>query len=278
MFSFHDYKDLVESGSYNDAFSIIKSLVHKKINNINNLYEYVFVFQNLIETTSLDDIKEQINDFKKCVENYKTNVRLDKIKLSKLKEIDKKIFEYQTIYKNKSERLISEKEDSVKRQNTEILETLSTILTQLDDIQTEDDFNKLLLEVRRNEKELDVSSLSDEERLSYDNLIDQYANKIQELTDRFNQISLKEYNMKAIDDLHEVFNEFVHHKRKFLRNIRIYQEFIIEKMLSIDVNKLFKEANDYYNYVYSYIFNRLKGEDKYYISKLVLEVKKRWLT
>ena len=148
MFSFHDYKDLVESGSYNDAFSIIKSLVHNKNNNIKNLYEYVFVFQNLIETTPFDDIKEQINDFKKCVENYKTNVRLDKIKLSKLKEIEKKIFEYQTIYKNKSERLISEKEDSVKRQNTEILEILSTILTQLDDIQTEDDFNKLDMSIR----------------------------------------------------------------------------------------------------------------------------------
>lgn len=275
MFEHRDFKKLYENKNYRDAYEIISSLCHSKPSDIVYLTDYVNVAEKLLNTLSISEYKVMLNDIELCFDRYKAQRKLNQNKLDELKNLKEKYFQIKQAYKDLDLKNIEEEKEKITLKNKDILDSLQEKLLCLDDINEENEFSIILNSVRKLEKDLDIASLSDEERILYDNLIDNYANKIQQLSDKFNQIALKEYNLKAIDNLHEVYEEFVKNKKNFIKHFEEFKTFLIDKLLSIDVNKLYKETNEYYNYVYSYIFNRLDNNDKYLISKLVLEVNKK---
>lgn len=275
MFSYRDFKKTVEEKNYKDAVTLIASIYHAHPNNLQYLKDYVIISEKLVGDISNVEYKKLISDLDLCIDKYRSQVKLNRLKLSELKELELKVQNLKDVFYREDLRNIEKQKDEIKLKNADILNLLSERLISIDSVATEDEFNLILNSVRTAEVNLDVTSMSDEERIAYDTLIDNYANKIQQLTDKFNQIALKEYNLMAIESLHEVYEEFIKNKRKIIKHFAQFKPFLVEKFLSIDVNKLYREANEYYNYVYSYIFNRLDNDDKYTISKLVLEVNKK---
>lgn len=275
MFEHRDFKKLVEEKNYIDALDIIASLCHNKPSDIVYLSDYINIAEKLIGSLKIQDYKKMLEDIEVCLDRYKAQRKLNQSKLDQLKILKNKFDDIKEAYKNEDLKTIEKEKQQINLKNQDILDGLKEKLLALDDVNNEKEFSIVLNSVRKLEKDLDVLSLSDDERILYDNLIDNYANKIQQLTDKFNQIALKEYNLMAIDNLHEVYEEFIKNKRKFIKHFSEYKTFLVDKLLSLDVNKLYKESNEYYNYVYSYIFNRLDNDDKYVISKLVLEVTKK---
>lgn len=152
---------------------------------------------------------------------------------------------------------------------------LETELNKLDEAESEEQFDKILNEVKKAEKKLNLSTLEDSEKELYNSLIDQYANKIAIRTQEFENKSLTIYNIECLDNLKYLIETFKKGKKKLTKNYEMLEDLLINNMFCYDTNKFFQSTLEYYQYCYTYIFVRLADTEKYKMSKLALTTRKK---
>ena len=115
---------------------------------------------------------------------------------------------------------------------------------------------------------LNVDNFVERQKKDYDGLTKRLSKIIEEKNKDFERQKNVQYNSDAINTYERLFKAFCN------KNIE-YNEGQIVDLFAFDTTRLFNETIVYYNYVYSFIFNRLDDESKVKMTRLAILTEKK---
>lgn len=265
----------MEKDDYDKARAIILNLLQDRPSSYKYLEGYVDFIEKVFDRSDVVTKEKYLELYKKSKNRFLTYGRLGLNRLTNMDILDARIESLRSLYNEARIAFEEENKSTYKKTNEEILAYLETELNQLDEVQTEKEFDDLLDDVKKAEKKLKVSSMDEKEKDSYDRLIDLYAAKISSRTRDFENAELTRYNIECLDSLKNLMQAFRKSKRKFISHFDLLEPLLCEKMFNYDTSKLFSATSEYYEYCYSYIFTRLNNDDKYTMARLALTTAKK---
>lgn len=275
MFAYRHFENALALNDLKKAETIIINLINDNPKNIKYLVGYVDFIEKKFIDLDVVQMEKSLNFFTQAENKFLTYGFLTKGKLSEISELDQRIAKLKEIFYAKRKDVEKEIKNNAKKTNEEILTFLETELNKLDEAESEEQFDKILNEVKKAEKKLNLSTLEDSEKELYNSLIDQYANKITIRTQEFENKSLTIYNIECLDNLKYLIETFKKGKKKLTKNYEMLEDLLINNMFCYDTNKFFQSTLEYYQYCYTYIFVRLADTEKYKMSKLALTTRKK---
>lgn len=275
MFAYRHFENALNLNDLKRAETIIVNLLNDNPKNIKYLVGYVDFIEKKFNDLDVVQMEKCLNYFSEAENKFLTYGYLTKGRLNEINCLDQRIVKLKEKFYAKRKDIEKEIKNNTKKTNEEILSFLETELNKLDEAQSEEQFDKILNEVKKAEKKLNLNTLEDNERELYNNLIDKYANKIAIRTQEFENKTLTNYNIECLDNLKQLIETFKKSKKKFTKNYEMLEDLLVKNMFCYDTNKLFQSTLEYYQYCYTYIFVRLTDIEKYKMSKLALTTHKK---
>lgn len=275
MFIYRNFLQAMDREDYDKARTIIFNLLQDRPSSYKYLGGYVDFIEKAFDKSDVVTKEKYLELYKKSKNRFLTYGRLGLNRLTNIDVLDARVEALRTIYNDARIAFEEENKITYKKTNEEILAYLETELNQLDEVETEKEFDALLDDVKKAEKKLKVSSMDEKEKDAYDRLIDLYAAKISSRTRDFENAELTRYNIECLDSLKNLMQAFRKSRRKFISHFDLLEPLLCERMFSIDTSKLFSATSEYYEYCYAYIFTRLNNEDKYAMARLALTTPKK---
>lgn len=275
MFIYQRYLELIEKKNYEEAKVILEDLMNQYPYKIKYI-EACFSFVQQYDSLPLEECKRILDILPKLYIRATSRQKMKRVSEAEKEAFLNDIATYSKTIDNKIEARKREILAAKKSDNRDILDILEAKLKELEDVQDKDLFDRILIEVKETENHLYRSRLEEEDELRYNRLIDTYSERITYLSSYFNNIDLGEYNQQALRDFKFLLDSFRKNKRKFRKHYEHLEALMSKKLFIYDVNKLYKEVLEFYNFTYNYIFNRLDLDNRYNMAKLALDTPKIW--
>lgn len=149
-------------------------------------------------------------------------------------------------------------------------ELIKSIENEFDRLRWVKDDKSILLKIEQLDAQLIKEMLSDEQKDSYNSLV----SKISDYVATNSKRKARENNLDALSLFNSALETF--NSDKIFKKDKEKLEGLIKKHLcKYDVNTLDSEVALYYNYVYNYIFTKVKDELKFNMVECVVKEKKR---
>lgn len=275
MFAYQHFLRAFEKQDLELARSIIVNLLADKPASFRCLSAYVDYLEKAFLTLDMTEREAGLDRYRKAKSRFMTYGYLSAGRLEELGKLDARIEALRGELGEIRQRLEQEARTSSRRGNEEILQYLEAQLSTLGDIRDEKEFDSVLQEVKKAEKKLSLTTMDENERELYDRLIDLYATRIAAKTKEFENAALTEYNLECLDSLKELASLFRKSRRRLTRHFAALAPLLADMMFAYDTDKLFQPTAEYYEYVYSYIFNRLSDRDRSEMARLALSTGKK---
>lgn len=274
MSKYTKFLNLMDEKEYHKAGILIKDLFEEAVYPHYAIYDgYLdWIKENNIET--LEEKKNELKLFERKYLQISISFKVFNISKNNIELLGQKFNEIQEEIKSNLCKQNDEQIKAIKSGNSAILKQLEGKLLEIDKVEDKDSFDKLLIEVKTIESKLNPTKFDESEELFYNKLIDLYASKITSFTNYFSNIDLREYNLKALDDFKLTLDTFKKNKRKLLKNNNEFKKLLEEHFFIYDINKLYKETQEFYSYTYNYIFMRIDTDYKYLFTDIALKTKK----
>lgn len=274
MSKYTKFLNLMDEKEYHKAGILIKDLFEEAVYPHYAIYDgYLdWIKENNIET--LEEKKNELKLFERKYLQISISFKVFNISKNNIELLGQKFNEIQEEIKSNLCKQNDEQIKAIKSGNSAILKQLEGKLLEIDKVEDKDSFDKLLIEVKTIESKLNPTKFDESEELFYNKLIDLYASKITSFTNYFSNIDLREYNLKALDDFKLTLDTFKKNKRKLLKNNNEFKKLLEEHFFIYDINKLYKETQEFYSYTYNYIFMRIDSDYKYLFTDIALKTKK----
>ena len=274
MSKYTKFLNLMDEKEYHKAGILIKDLFEEAVYPHYAIYDgYLdWIKENNIET--LEEKKNELKLFERKYLQISISFKVFNISKNNIELLGQKFNEIQEEIKSNLCKQNDEQIKAIKSGNSAILKQLEGKLLEIDKVEDKDSFDKLLIEVKTIESKLNPTKFDESEELFYNKLIDLYASKITSFTNYFSNIDLREYNLKALDDFKLTLDTFKKNKRKLLKNNNEFKKLLEEHFFIYDINKLYKETQEFYSYTYNYIFMRIDDDYKYLFTDIALKTKK----
>lgn len=171
--------------------------------------------------------------------------------------------------------LINEKENIVlENHNSYVVksnqELISNIEKEVDNLYRVNDDKPILLKIEQLDSQLIKELLSDEQKNTYNSLVSKIADHVSSETKK----KTRKNNIDALASFNSALDTF--NSDKIYKKDKDKLEGLVKKHLcKYDVNTLDSEVAMYYNYVYNYIFTKVKDELKFTMIECTVNEKKR---
>ncbi|MFW6030714.1 MAG: hypothetical protein ACOCRO_10770, partial [Halanaerobiales bacterium] len=169
---------------------------------------------------------------------------------------------------------LEEYQEKVIKENDLNLSNLVELKGKLYDAESQENFDKLLIEVNNYENGLEKDFFTNEQENLYDALTKEFSQIISNKMNDLNQKDYVDYNKKAIRDFKYVFDKFKDNEAKYKEHHSHLYALVSKKLFSYDASKLFNETLIYYNHVYSYIFSKLDDNGKFRLTQISIDTEK----
>lgn len=267
------FEKYLSEGLTEYAHLVIKNIYNKDIGNKVVLEKYInFLLDNAKKQKGYENKIAYIQEAETVLVYWAENAILDdasmdffstyKIRIyslfDEIKELD--MIERRNTYEEKIKK--------IKKENTELLAKLSKKRADLISTKTEEEFEKILAEVKNLEEHLKIEFLTDRQQKDYENLTKGYTSDIGAKAAYFERNRNKEYNQRAVFHFNYAFQVFIKSEDQYVRDIGLLKGLMDNWLFKYDASKLYSEVIVYYNYIYSYIFNKLDDNGKFEITKL----------
>ena len=156
------------------------------------------------------------------------------------------------------------------RNNGTCLKELYTYKDQLQNANTQEKFDNILVEIGRIDSKIDNDSMTSEQNTVYvaltKELTELISSKMREIEHKNNII----YNSQAVDSFAEAFKRFKEDENKYKNQTQLFS-LASKTLFAYDASRLFNETLIYYNHVYSYIFSKLDDDGKLTLTRYSIE-------
>jgi hypothetical protein len=263
----------LNEGLYEYAHIVIKNEFYKDISNKLNIEKYITFLMNRVSKendyeTNITYIQEAETVLSYWVENVSLNddtMNMYSTFKIKIHSVFEEVKEFDIINQDK---LYQKKEQKIKKDNTDLLAKLSQRRSDLIYTKSEDEFEKILIDVKKLEEGLIPEFFTESQQRDYENLTRGFTQDISTKASYFDSNKVKEYNNKAVHDFDYVFQKFIKDEDKYVRDISLLKGLLDSWFFKYDAAKLNSEVIVFYNYIYSYIFNKLDNKGKFEITKI----------
>lgn len=158
--------------------------------------------------------------------------------------------------------------------NTDALTKLASLRDDLFTINDQDDFEKILGEIALVDSSLDKTIFTKEQTLTYESLTRGYSEQVSRKMAELAHNEDVKYNKEATQAFREAFTLFKKDESKYKGHENNLYELVAKYLFAYDAKRLFSETLIYYNYVYSYIFNKLDDDGKYRFTQFSFDTPK----
>lgn len=205
---------------------------------------------------------------------YSEHVVMDEDMLKKILSYKEKLFEVTDqirTFENKQRTVYVSK---VKESNDRILTVLASIKGKLHAASDQTEFDKLLLDLASQEKDLLKDYFDKDQQVLYDVMTKEFSSLISAKMEQLAYSENIEYNQRAVADFQKTFALFKSNETKYTSSDTNLFNLVSNHLFSYDARKLFNETLIYYNHVYSYIFSKLNDDGKYTLTKYSIDAEK----
>lgn len=158
--------------------------------------------------------------------------------------------------------------------NTDALTKLASLRDDLFTINTQESFEKILGEIALVDSSLDKTIFTKKQTLTYESLTRGYSEQVSRKMAELAHNKDVKYNKEATQAFRKAFTLFKKDESKYKGHESNLYELVSKYLFAYDVKHLFSETLIYYNYVYSYIFNKLDDDGKYRFTQLSFDTPK----
>lgn len=259
------YKKAKTDNNYSDVLLAGQNIFAKNPGNFDFFSKYV---EMLFDYYNSCKDKNVINYISNALSVFSENVEINDASISFIRQCESKIkYYYSSIEKNEEK----EKREYLKTlitSNDKIIEKIKTLISDLEFERNEETYLSILNEITKEDEMLNVDNFVERQKKDYDGLTKRLSKIIEEKNKDFERQKNVQYNSDAINTYERLFKAFCN------KNIE-YNEGQIVDLFAFDTTRLFNETIVYYNYVYSFIFNRLDDESKVKMTRLAILTEKK---
>ncbi len=268
------FNELISENKIWDAYIVIKNLFKKECGN-KDIFSKFFDFACMVASWNIElsTRKYFINEAEMALSIFTESTFIDREQLEFIKKCRNIIVEIKNSIFQTEEAIMKKQKDEITEKNNILLNELVQLKNKLFNANNQDDFDKYLLMVNEKDKLLIKDSFTEKQKILYDNLTNEYSKLISNKLQELNYLSNINYNNKAVKDFKYVFDEFRTNISKYCSNTYQLRNLVVNHLFSYDITKLFNETLVFYNFVYSYIFEKLDEEGKFELTKFSIESK-----
>lgn len=268
------FKKYKQNNQISEAILIGRNLFNKNPNNKEIFSEYFELLCLLGEKLpNIDERKEFINQAEITLAFYIENVDLTEEIIKEIESFNKKLEEMKEIIEKLEEEEYMKYKTNIQTVNNNFLKELFDIKDMLIKSQEEKEFQEKLLEISEMDQNINKDFLTVEQSKYYDILNKAFTEEINKKMKEFEDKKNSSYNKKAVDSFEKAFKLFKENEEKYKNETQL-RSLVIGTLFAYDVSKLTNETLIYYNYIYSYIFNKLSDEGKLALTKFSIKSEK----
>ena len=164
--------------------------------------------------------------------------------------------------------------DNQVKANTDALTELASLRDKLFTIKTQEDFENILGEIAIVDNSLNKSIFTNKQTSIYENLTRGYSELVSKKMSELAHYEDVKYNKDAAEAFRKAFRLFKSDENKYKMHDNNLYELVARYLFAYDARRLFSETLVYYNYVYSYIFNKLDDDGKYRFTQFSFDTPK----
>lgn len=265
---------LKNEGNFIDAYLVAKNLLSRDIGNKALFIQYIDLALEIASYDIVfDERKQYIQDASSALTIFSETTDIDYEVLSLIKETKVRISNaYQAIITAESEN-INKVNSQIQAKNTELLNKLGELYEQIHASESQERFDKLLLNVSEIDEQLQKSLFTSIQESTYNTLTKNYSKIISTKMDELNRKSLLSYNKQAVKCINDVFTAFKIEPSKY-KNESNLKALMTSKFFAFDTSILFNETLVFYNHVYSVVFQEVSDAMKYKLTEWALNTVK----
>jgi len=265
---FEQYKN---AGKISEALLVGQNVFNKNPENPEIFEAYFSYLCTLAETLPSQTERQQLAEQAGvALAFYKENADLTE-------SVVNKIFEYQGRLETIWNEIDSVKRahheaalEEIRKKNTDYLKQVFVLKDKLSKASSKKEHEEILIKIHEIDLVIDKDALDTEQNAIYNSLVKECTEissaKIREMEYNDNIA----YNQKAADSFKKAYDQFRENERKYKDHTQL---FILTSstLFGFDSSRFFEETKFYYQYVYSYIFNKLDDEGKYALTRYSIE-------
>ena len=164
--------------------------------------------------------------------------------------------------------------DNQVKANICALTKLASLRDRLLSVNTQEAFDTVLSEIAIADNSLDKSIFTNDQAAIYDNMTRGYSDLVSKKMAELAHNEDVEYNKKAAQAFRQAFTMFKADGDKYKKHDNNLYELVAKYLFAYDAKRLFSETLIYYNYVYSFIFNKLDDDGKYRFTQFSFDTPK----
>lgn len=269
------FEKLVSENNIWDAHTVGKNLYNRDLSNKDNFEKY-FKFVILVGSypIEIDTRKYFVTEAETALVFFSENSDMNLEQLNFIRKCRQQLMKVTNDIKELEYKTFKEENGKIVEENNNYLSELVTLKGKLFTSNQQEQFDKLLLEVNKNENSLKKEFLTDEQKELYDTLTKEYSEIISKKMADLNQRNNVQYNKTAIKDFKHVFEEFRDNEAKYKNSESQLFALVSKRLFSYDASKLFNETLIYYNHVYSFIFSKLDDDGKFRLTQISIDTEK----
>lgn len=164
--------------------------------------------------------------------------------------------------------------DNQVKANTDALTRLAFLRDELLSVKTQETFETVLSEIAIADNALDKSIFTDNQVSIYESLTRGYSDLVSKKMAELAHDEDVKYNKEAAQAFKKAYTLFKADESRYKGHDNNLYELVARYLFAYDAKRLFSETLIYYNYVYSYIFNKLDDDGKYRFTQFSFDTPK----
>lgn len=269
------FNELIKKNEIWDAHTVGKNLYNKDLSN-KELFAKYFNFVVAVSgyPIEIETRKYFINEAETALLFFSENVDMSDDALNLIIESRRKLINNANAIKDLELKHSVQQQDARINENNSSLSELVALKGKLYGAVSQEQFDKLLIEVSNIESSIHKESFTNDQKALYDSLTKEYSQIVSKKMTDLNRISCVEYNKTAMRDFKDAFNEFKANEEKYINSQSQLFNLVSKRLFSHDASLLFNETLIYYNHVYSYIFSKLDDDGKFWLTQISIDTER----
>ena len=205
---------------------------------------------------------------------YSENAELDNKTVEYIVQAEKRLMaNFDSIFQER-QRILDKENEEIKVENNKKLKSLAAVTDKISKASSQEDFDKILVELSTLDAGLDRDVLTEAQVETYVSLTkestDFISSKMRELEHKKN----REYNKQAVESYANAFKSFMDNESMYANQTQLF-DLASKSLFAYDASRLFNETLIYYNHIYSYIFNKLDDDGKLALTRFSIECERK---
>ena len=269
---FHQYQD---SSRITEAVLVGRNLFNRHPSNEDIFTEYFNLLCSLAENLpALTERKSYAGQAGVALAFFSENAEISEEVVNRINAYGQRLDAVSVSIAEAEQKQAEDRAAKIKAHNSTCIKELYNLKSSLQSAATQEQFDKVLLQISEIDRRIDKDSLTADQTTHYDTLTKSCTELISEKMREFEHKRNIAYNKQAVEAYDEAFKKFRADETKYRQQTQL-RGLVSSTLFAYDASRLFQETLIYYNHIYSYIFNKLDDDGKRALTRFSIECERK---